>query len=290
MSSFSTGFWIPSSVQFGTTFLDTGLNLYDSLISTLIVTLFSVFITDLLLVLRCYFIFTDTPWVYSIAALSFVASIAIWIFGLASLGRANALGASSWDWTFSADGDKLPAGFSLSMSMVSSLVVNAIVTVAIVTRVLIARRRLHKQSLSTARAGSDDAYSTAAALLIESALPPVIFGIIGSIFSSESVVARRLAFEFKLIPKVAWLAFTALAPQLILVRILQGRAWNSSETFSVRNGSSGTGANMAPISFSARSGASSPAIQHRKGSSSGTASWEDEEIDLETNKKKVMYQ
>ncbi|KAJ2935371.1 hypothetical protein H1R20_g1722, partial [Candolleomyces eurysporus] len=166
-----------------------------------------VFITDLLLVLRCYFIFSDTPWVYITAALSLVASVAVSIFGLASLGRAGALGSSSWDWTISRDGANLPAGFSLSMSMVSSVVVNAIVTVAIVCRVLLARRRL-QGNLPLSHTGRDDVYSTAAALLIESALPPVIFGILASVFSSESVVSKRLAFEFTLIPKVAWLAFT----------------------------------------------------------------------------------
>jgi hypothetical protein len=89
--------------------------------------------------------------------------------------------------------------------------VNAIVTVAIVTRVLIARRRL-QDNLPLSQVGEgrrkDDVYSTAAALIIESASPPVVFGILAAVFSFPDVKASRKAFDFELIPKIAWVAFT----------------------------------------------------------------------------------
>ncbi|TEB24587.1 hypothetical protein FA13DRAFT_1714590 [Coprinellus micaceus] len=378
MSSFANGFWIPSGIEFGARFLDTGLNFYDSLIGTLICTLFSgiqlcmvrrifqlhfrlresknarsrrqaakamfligtsmlltfmflaasliycvqfsrnvlslrsvakfsdlasatdppiyrgcardsigtcvevsldklqqgrrmelafaalvqalIFLTDILLLIRCYLLFIDKAWVWATALVSFVASIGVWIFGLASLSKAGGLsGGSSWNWASPSQASiprvdvflqsasvppsgvdaSLPRGYHTSMSILASLMVNAIVTVAIVTRVLIARRRL-QDNLPLSQVGEgrrkDDVYSTAAALIIESASPPVVFGILAAVFSSPDVKASRKAFDFELIPKIAWVAFTALAPQLILVRILQGRAWGSEQTYSNSSG------------------------------------------------------
>ncbi|KAF5335768.1 hypothetical protein D9611_009687 [Ephemerocybe angulata] len=331
MSSFEPGFWIPSSVTFDAAFLDTGLNFYDSLVATLICTLFSgihlcmcrrimilhfrlaenkgrshmqnaqtlvlmvlsilfaalfigssfiycvqfsrnamllrttaprtgaaasagtilgctgasfgeagrkcvevsisalqagrrvelafasmtqilIFLTDMLLVVRCYFVFKDKPQVYITAAVAFVASFAIWIFGLASLSKAGGLSASaSWDWDLTGPSSALPKGYTSSMSIISSLIVNIIVTVSIVTRILRAQRRL-QDNLSMSRVGAgqrDGVYLSASALLIESALPPVVFGILAAVFASTNIKEKRKAFEFELIPKMAWAAFTA---------------------------------------------------------------------------------
>ena len=159
----------------------------------------------------------------------------VWIFGLASLSKAGGLsGGSSWNWASPSQASiprvdiflqsasvspsgvdaSLPRGYHTSMSIIASLMVNAIVTVAIVTRVLIARRRL-QDNLPLSQVGEgkrkDDVYSTAAALIIESASPPVIFGILAAVFSSPDVKASRKAFDFELIPKIAWVAFTVRA-------------------------------------------------------------------------------
>ncbi|KAJ2920634.1 hypothetical protein H1R20_g16461, partial [Candolleomyces eurysporus] len=306
MSLFLAGFWIPSSLQFGTTFFETGSNLFDSLIAAFICTVFSgiqlcmvrrtiflhlrldgdksrfncdyiqgllltiasavfaalfiaasliycvsfarniltlrsvsipggapdfrvarscqgnaldgslrcleisisnlragrnmeivfsalaqaiLFLTDGLLVIRCYAIFTDKPYVWGIALLSFLGSIGVAVFGIVSLSRADILtGDSAW---LAGDGATLPRGFTPTMSIVSSLVVNAVVAVAIVSRI-----------------GNSDVYGSAAGLIIESALPPVVFGILASVFATPSVQSQLKVIEFNLIPKMAWLAFT----------------------------------------------------------------------------------
>ncbi|KAF6752385.1 hypothetical protein DFP72DRAFT_1070333 [Ephemerocybe angulata] len=154
-----------------------------------------IFLTDMLLVVRCYFVFKDKPQVYITAGVAFVASFAIWIFGLASLSKSGG-----------------PLRFSeLGLGPHSSLIVNIIVTVSIVTRILRAQRRL-QDNLSMSRVGGgqrDGVYLSASALLIESALPPVVFGILAAAFASTNIKEKRKAFEFELIPKMAWAAFTA---------------------------------------------------------------------------------
>ncbi|KAF6752384.1 hypothetical protein DFP72DRAFT_904758 [Ephemerocybe angulata] len=391
MSFFATGYWIPSSIEFGARFLDTGLNFYDSLVSTLICTLFSgiqlcmcrrilqlhlrlrmnetrsrrqqvqslllagisvlfaamyiasaliycvqfsrnilalrsvgatadvvsimglpsfrgcsrnaigrcvdvplsnleagrrmelgyatlvqvlILFTDVILVVRVYNIFFDRLYVFWIAAASLIASVGVSIFGLVALAQAGGLsGGSSWNWKLPKDigiptlvnvispdpsvDAHLPRGYFPPMSIIASLIVNAIATACIVTRMLVARKELH-DSLPLSDQGEgrkDDVYTSAAALLIESALPPTVFGILAAIFSTPGARNTGKVFDFELIPKVAWVAFTALAPQLILVRILQGRAWSSSRTFSlngvinISRGGTGTPASE-PITFS----------------------------------------
>ncbi|KAJ2918935.1 hypothetical protein MD484_g1495, partial [Candolleomyces efflorescens] len=186
------------------------------------------FLTDGLLVIRCYAIFRDKPYVYGIAILSFLGSIGVAVFGIVSLSRADILtGDSGWNRFMNADdgGVTLPRGFTPIMSIVSSVVVNAFVAVAIVSQMLASRKRLNDSLPDPQLGGNVDVYGSAAALIVESALPPVIFGILASVFASPSIQGQLKVIEFTLVPKMAWLAFTVLAPQLILIRIMQGRAW-----------------------------------------------------------------
>lgn len=93
------------------------------------------------------------------------------------------------------------------MSIISSLVVNAVVSVAIVSRMLVARKRL-RENVPYRQSGSSDVYGTAAGIIVEAALPPIIFGTLASILASPAIQSRLRVIEFNLIPKMAWLAFT----------------------------------------------------------------------------------
>jgi hypothetical protein len=140
---------------------------------------------------------------------SIVTGVAV--FGTVSLSRADILtGDSGWNHFMNADdgGVTLPRGFTPTMSIVSSVVVNAFVAVAIVSQMIASRKRLRDSLPDPQLSGNVDVYGSAAALIVESALPPVVFGILASVFASPSVQGQLKVIEFTLIPRMAWLAFT----------------------------------------------------------------------------------
>ncbi|TFK17612.1 hypothetical protein FA15DRAFT_675971 [Coprinopsis marcescibilis] len=183
-------------------------------------------ITDLILVIRCHTIFSNKWVFYAPAVAAYLGSVAVFLFGLGSLASAGVLHDPTYTGYYLQPDSRLPRGYSTYMSIISSLIVNLTVTIPIVYKMLNARRRFKGSRASTIM-GKYDMYLSITALLTESALPPAIFGIAAAVLSTYKVPYTGGIDRFAYTPKMVWLSFTALAPQLILVRVLQGRAWDT---------------------------------------------------------------
>ncbi|KAJ3500111.1 hypothetical protein NMY22_g19370 [Coprinellus aureogranulatus] len=112
-------------------------------------------------------------------------------------------------------------GHSSWLAIVLPVLVNVVVTVAIITRIVSIRRQTRKL---VRRMPSDNVYLGLTALLVESSLPSALFGILAIILHRAADAPAEEKIKF--LPTMLWIACTSLSPQLIVIRVLQGRAWN----------------------------------------------------------------
>ncbi|KAH6890931.1 hypothetical protein BKA70DRAFT_1572149 [Coprinopsis sp. MPI-PUGE-AT-0042] len=199
-----------------------------------------VILADGLLLYRCFVIFRDKPWLYGTGGLVYLASIVI-PFVFAGL-----------VYTYSGP-DRYPfnpvqLGFGdvaislndievgtlkllhvLILSIASSVLVNVLVTGAIAFRVIQAKRRWSKLKTDLVDERSDWTIgkTTVLTILLEAALPPAILGVIICAMSVSKLHNSNPTYTHFL--RVLWVSLTALAPQLIAVRVAQGKTWEQQE-------------------------------------------------------------
>ncbi|TFK23514.1 hypothetical protein FA15DRAFT_462916 [Coprinopsis marcescibilis] len=161
------------------------------------------FMVDSVLIYRCFVVWNSNFYVIILPILMLISSTV-----MAVLQTIAASQPSSALWSARAVQFGTPY-FSLSMAT------NMLVTVIIVSRLLIARRQI--QRVMGPKHGKE--YTGVTALLIESAMPPALVSIVLIALYSQQIPAQVLFYP--LLPQVQ-----AMAPQLIFIRVMRGRAWN----------------------------------------------------------------
>lgn len=183
------------------------------------------FLVDSLLIYRCWVVWNSNYYVIVLPILMLVASTV-----LSCLQTIAASQPASSLWAASTVKFGLPY-FSLTMTL------NMLVTTIIITRLLLARRKI--RSIMGDTHGHE--YTSVAAMLVESALPTALVSLVLIALYAQGNTAMTLFFP--LLPQVQ-----ALAPQLIFIRVLRGRAWSketmtphaSKRTLQFTQSSSGT--------------------------------------------------
>ncbi|KAJ3541600.1 hypothetical protein NMY22_g3822 [Coprinellus aureogranulatus] len=191
-------------------------------------TVLLIFLSDALMLFRCYIVCSDARWLTVFPFLLWISSTVTSIIGVPL----------STPWPARA----IYTGVGTILSAVLNISITAIITV----RLLNARRRFLK-SLPSGSTGVLQQYTGVVAILIESALPLSVFGLIYAVTgmavgigSSTNMVGIEAATH---ILGVFYLSFLALSPQLIIFRVTLGRSWTGNFHHFVTNecaaGSSG---------------------------------------------------
>ncbi|TFY81067.1 hypothetical protein EWM64_g2946 [Hericium alpestre] len=163
---------------------------------------------DGLLLYRCYMVWGSRLWIVAFPIMIYLGSIIMSIFTII---ESVAPGSS----IFKGDTINYEIPFiSLSVSL------NIIVTLLISSRLLMMRRQISKLMAPDLA----NTYTNIIAILVESAAPFTIFGILLVIF-----LARSSPVEYGIIQ--LWGTFCVISPQLIILRVAMGEAW-SRETVS----------------------------------------------------------
>lgn len=163
------------------------------------------FMVDSLLIYRCFVVWNSNYYVIILPILMIIASTV-----MAVLQTIAASQPQSALWNERAVKFGLPY-FSLSMTL------NMLVTVIIIVRLLLARRQI--QQVMGSQHGKE--YTGVAAMLVESAAPPALVSIVLIALYARNITAQVLFYP--LLPQVQ-----AIAPQLIFIRVMRGRAWSKN--------------------------------------------------------------
>ncbi|KAJ3550764.1 hypothetical protein NMY22_g246 [Coprinellus aureogranulatus] len=173
---------------------------------------------------RFHMMFSTARWIYP--AVGVLSALSLGenpgpVMGIVALGKLAALGTKSdpW-WSANFPNDKFLEWHSPWLAIVLPVFVNVVVTIAILARIASTRRRVRNL---VGRTVFDSAYLGLTAMLVESALPSALFGVLAVIFHRAPA---HICILMKFSPSMLWVAFTVLSPQFIIIRVLQGRAWN----------------------------------------------------------------
>ncbi|KAJ7574915.1 hypothetical protein C8J56DRAFT_1172590 [Mycena floridula] len=173
---------------------------------------FTNFFADGLLVYRCYIIWNARWKVIVLPSLIYLASIGVAMVMLAQTAQPN---------------NNFFRGKTVNYTVVwvaLSVSLNILVTSAIVFRILRVRNMCKKQlSGNTSMLAT---YTGISAVLIESALPFSIIGIIAAVTYGKNLDYGP-GFIF------IWGSFSALSPQFIIFRVARGRAWTDATAATV---------------------------------------------------------
>ncbi|KAH6903163.1 hypothetical protein BKA70DRAFT_1301754 [Coprinopsis sp. MPI-PUGE-AT-0042] len=175
-----------------------------------------------LLVYRCFLVYRDKRRVWITALFVYALSLAVSVIGPLS------------STIFVAQGDGSSSKASASspgvvLSIALSIAVNIIVTVAITCRLL----TVNMQPRGSTRDNgplSKEAPSRAAAILLESALPSALFGLL---ICMVTIPFEALNIGYIHGLRVVWMSLLAMSPQVIALRMLQGRSWEQSSGGSI---------------------------------------------------------
>ncbi|EAU83025.1 hypothetical protein CC1G_08962 [Coprinopsis cinerea okayama7 len=173
---------------------------------------------DGLLLYRCYIIWHDVPWVIVLPSLIYLSFIGI------SIAKFTRLATKVWG------SSEHQALVSQQISITYSALtagLNLIATVLIAYKIIQAQRTLSK-ALPGREMGR---YSSAARLVIESAIPLTIFGLFDVIFSIFLYATRvesglpNIRHETVVnMAGILYFSFAALSPQMIILRVTTGRS------------------------------------------------------------------
>ncbi|THH32296.1 hypothetical protein EUX98_g1893 [Antrodiella citrinella] len=195
--------WIDKRVDPGVaTFIVEDLSIWYQIMGSTTVVIM-VLLGDALLVYRLYVIWGSNYWVIVLPGIVYCATLALGILELVSAFRPGG---------FFFSGKAVNFGtpyYSISVSM------NIIITLLICSRLFYMSREVRKAI------GSQNAklYTGVAAILIESAAPYTAMGILFLPFyarGDDVVVAMGQV----------WSKLTCIAPQMIILRVVSGKAWN----------------------------------------------------------------
>ncbi|KAF9522771.1 hypothetical protein CPB83DRAFT_863948 [Crepidotus variabilis] len=165
--------------------------------------------SDGLMLYRCFVILDRSIWGMILPTLLYLGSIALGMIYviLSALPNSFVFGGKTAQFVV--------AWTSVSVSF------NVVVTMMISARLLYARRELY-------RSGSrdhNDPYTNVVAILVESAFPLALSGLLAAVFYG---IEHPAAFIFMII----WSFFVAAAPQVIIMRVAMGKAWTRETTVS----------------------------------------------------------
>ncbi|KAJ7573303.1 hypothetical protein C8J56DRAFT_983558 [Mycena floridula] len=176
------------------------------------------FMADGLLLYRCYIIWNSNPRVIVLPSMIFITSIAMAMLMLVQ----SALPDSGFFRSKTVN---------YSVAWISSSVsLNILVTCTITFRILAVRKSLKQKFMAESHGNTAamEVYTSTVAILVESALP---FSIIGLIAASTYGKNLNVGSAFVFI----WGAFAGLSPQFIIFRVAEGRAWTRDVAQSALN-------------------------------------------------------
>lgn len=165
----------------------------------------AIVLVDGLLVYRCYIIFNSKPWIVIPLALCMTGSLAV---SMATIPIYLGLNTSL--------GDTINA-----VAIMLTITVNVVTPTMIAVRILIVLRRVHKSIGIHYKMKWSNWPINIAAILVESALPNAVLGIISCVM----ILAQSDLWHAA---TIIWSGYLALFPQLIILRIAQGIAWTGT--------------------------------------------------------------
>ncbi|KAH6907481.1 hypothetical protein BKA70DRAFT_1283124 [Coprinopsis sp. MPI-PUGE-AT-0042] len=166
------------------------------------------FIGDGLLVWRCYNVWAEHRWISIVPCATYLAQIALCIVSGVFLHLRNKTPATQLAYV-----QTLQAWIFLSVA------VNCMVTGLISWRLF----RIRKDLAGILSREDLRIYLGVVAILVESALPLALSGIVFAAFSGVSSTPRNRA--GRNIALLLWFTFNALSPQMIIFRVTTGRSW-----------------------------------------------------------------
>ncbi|KAF6753865.1 hypothetical protein DFP72DRAFT_1127531 [Ephemerocybe angulata] len=219
-------------------------------------------LSDLLLVYRCYVVFQDRVWVYVLPLVPFVTSVGMSIYGLVVLIRITTTHdvVATYLSVFKGDDpDTILKSFnrltsaSIFVTVISSVLVNVFVTISIILRVFITRWRVGKIIISGLHHGDSErtpgasvdvveglhpsltrcgegVYSTVSTLLVESAAPSAVFGLIACFTTNPYNGSHHPMARARFSMRILWIGFTALAPQWIWIKVARNREVHAAQS------------------------------------------------------------
>ncbi|KAH6881239.1 hypothetical protein BKA70DRAFT_1125905 [Coprinopsis sp. MPI-PUGE-AT-0042] len=183
---------------------------------------------EILMVWRCFIIWRDRKWVVILPALTCLATIAIAL---------------------------TPTGVNIrwTLRLIASRILLSVLTNVLVTSLILYKLIQTRRAVSQVLGGvkKPKMYGDVIAILIESAAPVAIFGILLAIsFFNIALVQWRLIERahwavFNDVTSLFYYSFCALSPQMIIFRVTTGRSWTSARD----SGSGGSGVFSQPIHF-----------------------------------------
>ncbi|KAH6873978.1 hypothetical protein BKA70DRAFT_1577484 [Coprinopsis sp. MPI-PUGE-AT-0042] len=189
-----------------------------------------ILVADALLLYRCYAVFLDKPVVYRVGGFVFLTSF---VLSVVYIAYCISEGYSSRN----PEPKSLPAGFNLHQAAAiyisCSTAVNLFVTIAISSRIISAKRRLDValQDVSASQE-SMGAHKTAVIILVEAALPASLVGIVLAVITVP-LGNREISIKNAVSPRairVLWVSLLAIAPQIIAIRVAEGRSWSETQS------------------------------------------------------------
>ncbi|KAH6908852.1 hypothetical protein BKA70DRAFT_1222432 [Coprinopsis sp. MPI-PUGE-AT-0042] len=180
------------------------------------------FAGDGLLIWRTYILWNAHSHIWCLSIVPYIGSF----------GTLVAYTAISSKWALTEEESGLPLVIKLLTAYyISSISVNVIATTLICFRLLSFKRKMEK-TLGAYRLTSEIPYLRIASILIESALPFTIFGVACAVSSAlfENLEISTQTHAIYHITWPLWVVSSALAPQLIIARVLNGRSWAHDPT------------------------------------------------------------
>ncbi|KAH6912695.1 hypothetical protein BKA70DRAFT_772402 [Coprinopsis sp. MPI-PUGE-AT-0042] len=170
-----------------------------------------ILLADALLVYRCYIV-CRTQWV-------------IWVMTIVTLLGSLTIFILNTVVTFSfhsVHNSLLPV-----LETACSVLLNIIVTISITTKLILAQRKFKE----LAGRSSNAPYARVIGILLEAALPPALVGLIICTLTVPLNFADGVNYTYCI--NILWFSCTALAPQLIAVRVLHGNTYETRHLSSV---------------------------------------------------------
>ncbi|KAF9527937.1 hypothetical protein CPB83DRAFT_814802 [Crepidotus variabilis] len=165
----------------------------------------TVVLSDGLLLYRVFIIFGKSVWAVILPSFIYLAATSLGIATVVKINEPNNILLSGRASKFSVT------------AIILSAVFNILVTIMISVRLLWAQHNFRKHAVES----KERTYTGVVAILVESACPLAISGLIAAILDSQKhPVTYPVA--------VVWAFFVVASPQLIILRVAKGKAWSSS--------------------------------------------------------------
>ncbi|KAG2022416.1 hypothetical protein CC2G_000166 [Coprinopsis cinerea AmutBmut pab1-1] len=169
---------------------------------------------EAILIYRCFTLYTHIPWVVLLPGISYLGALLCYILQVVE--------------RFGHRIFPEQALYTFILFPALAVTSNAASTLLILGRLWYMRWTFHKASLSSPYTRQ---YTAISAVLVESALPLSLAGIVACVFASWSIPLEMQTAAS--VPYAVWSVLSVLCPQFIIWRVLTGQSWVAPQDVSL---------------------------------------------------------